>query len=354
MRLANRILAAVDDRRLGKFTRDLAAFTSKEIKAAQRFTVTDDVHDATRQLITSRPSSLLEALLYARPPFNKTWIEWPTPNQPPPIADIRVRTTNIGVLIDTMPGSKGAAWEFWTAWSYDTTSELTARTGKLMGVEIPDDFTSGGFGVASVAMAFDYGAVLSEPHHCQGPQWVAPLPQTVEQMAAKRDDRFNSIRYALQSESERAALNRIITSFRWRPRTDQMSMLQTQVSLSMGAQGREALLDDVRDEMGPLLGLLIMLNARNCVARTVVSAPQRLNKARIKRGKPPLLDHTSVDIRLSPSQERVAHAQGLTQAERRRHIVRGHFKIRRTGVFWWSAHLAGKGKQLQHDYTLRP
>jgi hypothetical protein len=26
------------------------------------------------------------------------------------------------------------------------------------------------------------------------------------------------------------------------------------------------------------------------------------------------------------------------------HLVRGHFKVRRTGLFWWSPHVRGKGE----------
>lgn len=39
----------------------------------------------------------------------------------------------------------------------------------------------------------------------------------------------------------------------------------------------------------------------------------------------------------------MADASGISREAARQHLVRGHFKIRRTGVYWWSPFLRGDG-----------
>jgi hypothetical protein len=56
---------------------------------------------------------------------------------------------------------------------------------------------------------------------------------------------------------------------------------------------------------------------------------------------------------MSRSQARIAAARGIDREAARAHLVRGHFKIRRTGVFWWSSFLrgdAGKGELKRQEY----
>ena len=38
-----------------------------------------------------------------------------------------------------------------------------------------------------------------------------------------------------------------------------------------------------------------------------------------------------------------ARGRGATAEEIRSHLVRGHFKVRKTGIFWWRPHTAGRG-----------
>lgn len=88
--------------------------------------------------------------------------------------------------------------------------------------------------------------------------------------------------------------------------------------------------------MGHLFATLILMNAKNSVELTKVEAPEKLNKARRKQGKGELLPYSTVDIKLSKSQERAVAEGRITRAEARRHPVRGHFKVRASGVFWWN------------------
>ena len=91
-----------------------------------------------------------------------------------------------------------------------------------------------------------------------------------------------------------------------------------------------------------ILPALILLNCRNAVSIDAEQAPERLNRSRVKKGKPPLRDRYVVRLKLTAGQRRVAEAGGAGGRERvRASIVVGHFKVRRTGIFWWSMHARG-------------
>jgi hypothetical protein len=66
----------------------------------------------------------------------------------------------------------------------------------------------------------------------------------------------------------------------------------------------------------------------------------RLRERRL--GKPEALGYSSVKIRLSRNEAR-AYADGDEPPESmmRRHLVRGHFKVRKSGVSWWRPFLRG-------------
>jgi hypothetical protein len=89
---------------------------------------------------------------------------------------------------------------------------------------------------------------------------------------------------------------------------------------------------------GYALRFLLLLNARNRVV-AIAAAPDlsRLNRARRKRGKPELLAASTVTLDLSrPLMQAERRGHGRDRAAIEAHLVRGHFKLRKTGVFWWS------------------
>ena len=43
-----------------------------------------------------------------------------------------------------------------------------------------------------------------------------------------------------------------------------------------------------------------------------------------------------------------------TRTGMRAHYVRGHFKVTRTGMFWWNAHIRGIGQASEKTYSLTP
>jgi hypothetical protein len=111
--------------------------------------------------------------------------------------------------------------------------------------------------------------------------------------------------------------------------------------------------EDWGGEMRFMIGLLWLLNARN-VAYTENVNKEKHNIKRKKQGKLPLFSHMLLKIR----PEIYAHDAGSMAASQNRdmrlHFVRGHFKHRRSGLFWWSMHARGSGKQgiIEKDYVV--
>jgi hypothetical protein len=86
---------------------------------------------------------------------------------------------------------------------------------------------------------------------------------------------------------------------------------------------------------------LLLMNSKNIIGTTSITHTEKLQRARIKSRKAPLLDYTRVDIKLSKAMAARAGAAADPAHPKRLHICRGHLKIRRTGIFWWNAHPRG-------------
>lgn len=91
-----------------------------------------------------------------------------------------------------------------------------------------------------------------------------------------------------------------------------------------------------------ILPTLILLNCRNAVDIEKVEAPEKLNKQRIKKGRPPIVEHSVVKVHLSETRRKVYASHGHNASIARGALVIGHFKVRRGGrIFWWSPHWRG-------------
>jgi hypothetical protein len=92
---------------------------------------------------------------------------------------------------------------------------------------------------------------------------------------------------------------------------------------------------DWAGEVAFLLAVIGLLNARNTVERAAVSFGKK-NKARIKQGKLPLFDHHVLRIhRLQMKRAHSTSAPSATHSALRLHLCSGHWKVRKTGIFFW-------------------
>jgi hypothetical protein len=106
-------------------------------------------------------------------------------------------------------------------------------------------------------------------------------------------------------------------------------------------------------EVRYLFALLGLLNARNVVEVQAIDNTG-FNRKRLKHGNPPLCSHTILKIRAMHRRSLVGVRGKGTTAEVREHFVSGHWKARRTGLFWWNPHWRGSSEYgaITHDYEV--
>lgn len=348
MILADDIIAAVG----GAFDAGgILTSIAKSLRHAERFVLADDVADAGYDLISSRPSSLLDALPRCRVPYPLTWLEWSGAASArsgwalePYTEKIRSdpalfkRTTPIklGCLIESDPADKGERGSMTWAWM------LPNRTLSASGMGVMFDYTGN---------VLDWGrAALKQ-------SWAAPL---LDRLAQEVSDEalssvmLHSLRWGklVNDPVQREAL-RQMQRFEcyWFSRHGWglvEEIVRTRPPLILQEMTR-AWIGDICGEATFIDAILMMMSSRNAVEHDAVDL-SRLNRARGKNGKPPLLSHRVTRLHLSRTRQRAAAAAGMSRAEARAHMVRGHFKIRRTGVYWWSPFVRGHGGGLERSH----
>lgn len=111
----------------------------------------------------------------------------------------------------------------------------------------------------------------------------------------------------------------------------------------------QIIMNDLIEEVATAIKAIVVLNAKN-VAQVELTCPEsitKMNKKRRASGKPPFHRYSTVDVFIGGRKEVESkkmslskvvsffnHATGL-------HTVRGHFKVRSSGIYWWSHHVRG-------------
>lgn len=98
--------------------------------------------------------------------------------------------------------------------------------------------------------------------------------------------------------------------------------------------------NDWRGEVAYWTVALALINTRNFADTEERPAPERLNKHRRRAGKSELMDYVVCRVNRRFLGSSGGGRKGDAEAVRL-HCVRGHFKARRTGLFWWSPHVRG-------------
>lgn len=100
-----------------------------------------------------------------------------------------------------------------------------------------------------------------------------------------------------------------------------------------------------------IMATLALLNTLNATERVLVNN-SRLNHARARQRRPGFCDYHVLKIhpRIKQRIEGDAHADG--HRELRAHLVRGHFKVRKSGIYFWRPHARGIGKLLEKSYKV--
>lgn len=112
---------------------------------------------------------------------------------------------------------------------------------------------------------------------------------------------------------------------------------------------RDALYNDIHEDLGIVIRMLALLNARNLEECVVSPAPKKLNSKRARNGHPPFVEYHTLKVFISkegtiPRLSRMLTTQDVQRLftnGRKFGEVEGHFKLRKTGMFWWGSYLRG-------------
>ena len=302
-----------------------AQFLRDSIRRAQRFELSENFTATVDLIVTENPNALKEVdrvIEYARPPYDYCWFECayadrkksaarPAPTEP----DLKV-PKRVGVLIQLMD-PENLCYMMTLCWSF--------HHGNEEGYAIQ---------IAPLAHFFDLSAGQS------------PI---VKLLARQKPTRENILREIPDLTEEEIKLHMRLSSFfgwnslslywseilgdpmqdqtlDWAERIDKTAWRNQQLAASQG---------DWLGEPQFWLVALAFMQIRNAVTLDERPVPEKLNKARLRAKKEPLVSFTT--CRLS---ERIMPSKGLSAAAMRagirHHFVRGHFKVRKSGLWWWS------------------
>jgi hypothetical protein len=110
---------------------------------------------------------------------------------------------------------------------------------------------------------------------------------------------------------------------------------------------------DWAGEIRYLIAVLGLLNARNVAERQQVDKTAH-NHKRVKARQLPLFSHILLKLRPVHKPTLTRGARTNAQFEIRAHFVSGHFKARRTGLFFWGPHMRGSSHAgfVDKDYLV--
>lgn len=356
MRLADHIIAApgtqADEQFCGAFTN-----IAPSVRAAEKFELTDDVAMAAYQLTRSKPSALVQAMPMCRMPYPKIWLEWrggilgdskrndPLFNTPNPAKQ--------GCLIEG--DETGTVGVMTFAWVHKDSSVHApqplnlAPIGTMFNWNLSVDLRLAGLQTGDIIMQ-SAGGKLKFRHVLEGMlalRYAQPLDDDGARSIMRRltfkgwDKLVNDPREveAMKDLNKRGmpCLSPFTRNFvHW---LADMVTSEENVNRFMN-EVLHAWEADVEGEPSMVEAVIALMNSRNAVEHRPVDLA-RLNKMRAKRRRPTFAQYRTTHLRLSQAQQRAFRAGLLSREDAGLHRVRGHFKIRKTGIYWWSPFFRG-------------
>jgi hypothetical protein len=376
MRLADHFLAA-----RGTYA-DLGGFATHmgpRIERAQIFEVSDEVVRAAGGLIQSRPSTLVAALPLCRMPYETMWLEYRGGLGPQQGGRTEFDGAPVpwkqGVLVEAMAG--GQAGLLTIAWMHSpdsSTEGITRHPINITPVSVYFDWRPDGDvrEMVKLAHATFLRSIEYQPGlHKTIALYIDYLEKKWMDWATKESVRADAVRAVFAGQSawknfsddprEAEGMQTLYRHMMPGLCPHGIGLVATVMAkLGTSATEMDKLMmmfeADMNGEGGWTQCFIAMCNSRNPVVENTPVDLTKLNKARRKSGKPQFLPYNKTRLAMSRSQERIAHAHGVDREAARQHLVRGHFKIRRTGVYWWSPFLRGdasRGTKPRESYDVQ-
>jgi hypothetical protein len=269
----------------------------RKIVLAQKFILTKDFSIAADGLVDNLPE-LEKIVPYCRLPFPLMWVEW---------------------LHDDRP-------------HWDVTGPYTAR---------PIDKSRHQSAPSRIAF-------LLEQRGDNPTKWKAHLFWSLKELPEGGVSIYNGSFAALGMDATKGL--DYISEFL---HADFGMKLVSSLSMKEAEKIAEYALEDWGGEMRFMIALLGLLNARNVVETETVNKDKH-NVKRMKQGKLPLFSHKLLKIRPQIYVHDARNMAASQNRDMRFHFVTGHFKHRKSGLFWWSMHARGSVKQgvIDKDYVV--
>jgi hypothetical protein len=309
------------------------------LKQAQKFTLSPEFA-AVAEALSEDYSGLVRVFERCRLPYPETWVEFAQADRPRFMASgmhhpqMQRQPKRVGFLMSATRADL-SAWKTHQFWNFengmtggafvamqaDMTQELHHTS------EVPSDEE---IEQQSKALSF-----LERDHTLTHPGWLSASDEAKLMMVNHTE--------LVQSDCPPIippdAIFSQFTAEHW-----------TKYALAM----RDLSRSDWAGEGAYVLAVIGLLNARNAVELEPVDI-SRLNKARIKSGKHPLQNHKI--LKIAHRQIKRVYADGEkhpTHAPMRGHFVRGHFKARKSGIFFWHPFARGHFERgtITKDYRL--
>lgn len=299
---------------------DALAPLRKRASASEAYVFDPDATAMAASVSLSRPSSILAALDWVRLPHDSVWLEFVN-------EDLRRAMAELGS--PNVAGPNAVTRIVRSAF-------LMRRDGDVLVADyVHLDAVQGArfVDLAPARLLFDLSDGRPDPAGAITASDVQPLVRG-------RMRRYLDL--LTKDPSEAAASSTLIERLRWEPHPE-MERVMANIARSRGRQEVERVLVAQAEEAMRLfktlaIPALILLNCRNAVRPEVVTPDVKLNKARTKRGREPLVVHRVVKVSLSPKRKVSAHVGETAATARRGTLVNGHFKVRSSGVYWWTPH----------------
>jgi hypothetical protein len=286
-----------------------ASFAGKMATCPTRYVLTDDLTRLCTALAYSKGANTLACADFLRVPAQRVWIEWCDQPWLTELARYGFKSSQDstgagrrGVYIQSDPlGRSGLIRTFWSMGGSD--SDVRA---------------------SSVEAFFDFDT-----------------PEGVEPSAADFPDRRTM--NVSDPQSDRADILERCFRFRYETTWAEYYAKGGLSSLEEEAVAQMAL-GTIAPTIPVTLAFCLLLATRPGLPQRPLML-ERLNRARTKSGKAPLLDHTEVHSPLLPEYSCVAESgSGVGRRPARLHHVRGHLVRRGAQLFWRVPHLRGSAR----------
>lgn len=312
----------------------------KRISDSEIFLMDKDACAMAASVSISKPSTIVSALPWVKLPFDSVWIEFDN-------GDLRNAMKDLGSSNVKPPN---------TVVTIERSGFLIRHQGDSLVFDyVHSDRTEDGMRVIDLCPVRGRFSLKMDDETNLEPGWH-PLGRGTRGAVGRLKRHLDLI---ATDPREMAAHQEIEDRFDWRSHPDMTSVREAMIGM-MGPDRVASIEENQAAEMRRLfmmqiLPALILLNCRNAVETEYVEVSAKLNKNRIAKGKPPLAEYRIVKMRLTPRFERVVARNGEATTSRltRATLVTGHFKVRKSGIFWWSPHArSGYGEAPQRINVL--